>query len=80
MDDVQLHLTDSTSDTNESLSFPAGGVYGLDRSHIEQAEDALKLVDRALTKLNLIADEEDAAESRVIRLVLGDDNEPPRAA
>lgn len=63
---------DSDRDT---LPFPCGGVFGLNRSPIEAAEDALERMERALRRFRLLAEEEDNAHDQ------GDDgDDAPRAA
>jgi len=64
---------DSDRDT---LPFPCGGVFGLDQSPIEAAENALERMERALRRFRLLAEEEDNAQDPGD----GNDDDTPRAA
>lgn len=87
MDDVQLQLTglglEQEGDDLAPIPFPQGGVFGLDSSHIEAAEDALERIDFAIRRLDQLAQEEQESQEAFRSIVLGrsgNDDGPPRAA
>jgi hypothetical protein len=78
-----LHAYASELDQDDqptSLRFPKGGVYVLDRSPEDTAAEAIERIDIALHRLSMLADEQDAADAQLHRLIFGDDDGPPRAA